>query len=805
METLWQDVRYGWRMLRAKPGFTAVAVTALALGIGANSAIFSVVNAVLLRPLPYPEPGQLAMVWLDNRRQGVRDDITSYPNFSDWRDQNQVFQGMAGVADWRMSLTGAGEPEELHGASVSANFFALMGVNPAAGRGFTAEEEEPGREQVVVLGHGLWQRRFGGEPGVVGRDLILSGRSYQVVGVMPQGFQFPARAELWSPLAPNPRLKAARGAFWLPVVGRLKPGVTRERAQAEMDVIARRLEEQYPNINGGYGINVVALHEQTVGKIRPALLVLLGAVAFVLLIACANVANLLLARAAARQKEIAIRTALGAGRWRLVRQLLTESVMLALAGGALGLLLAIWGIDTLRALSPTNIPRLDQLGIDRHVLLFTLAVSVVTGLVFGLAPTVQAWRATLNETLKEGGRGAAAGAGGQRTRRLLVVLEMAVTLLLLIGAGLMIRSFWRLQQVDPGFNPERLLTLRLSLPRSKYPEGLNVVAFYEQLQERLSALPGVQSVGATTSVLMDNLPNSSGFSIEGRPREPEAQRLELPFDSVTPTYFRSMGIPLLSGRTITPQDVADGPQVALVNEAVVRRYFPNEDPLGKRFKFGDPEDQAPWITIVGVVKDVRRQGLDTAARIASYLPHRQRPARSLEVVIRAAGEPLALAGAARDTIRSLDRDLPITNLRTMSDVLSETSAQRRFNMLLLGLFAGVALLLAAVGIYGVMAYAVTQRTHEIGIRMALGARPRDVLSLVLKQGLGLALAGVALGLGGAFALTRLMASLLYEVSATDPLTFAAVALLLVGVASLASYLPARRATKVDPMIALRYE
>ncbi len=805
METLWQDLRYGLRMLRAKPSFAVVAILALALGIGANTAIFSVVNAVLLSPLPFPQPEQLAMVWLDNRRQDIHDDITSYPNFLDWRDQNHVFQSMAGMRNVSYTLTSVGEPEQLQGASVGANFFQLMGVSPAQGRGFSPEEETPGKDQVVVLGYGLWQRRFGGDSKIIGQTLTLNGQPFTVIGIMPAGFQFPSKAEIWGPLAPSQQLKAARGSFWLPVVGRLKPGVTPQQAQADMNVIAQRLEQQYPQMNAGYGINVVPLHEQVVGQIRLALLVLLGAVAFVLLIACANVANLLLARSAERQKEMAIRTALGASRRRIIGQLLIESLLLGLLGGVFGLLLAKWGLSLLIAFSPANIPRLENIRLDGRVLGFTLLVSLLTGLVFGLVPAWQASKPELNETLKESGRSGGSSARGQQIRKLLVVSEIALALVLLVGAGLMIRSFWQLQKVEVGLVAENVLAVRLGLPRTKYPDGANTAAFYQQLQERLAALPGVKAVGATSGILLQKLANSSIFSIEGRPVEPEAQRLELPFDAVSPNYFRTMGIPLIKGRVFTEQDKRDSLQVAVINETMVRRYFPNEDPIGKRFTFGNPDSNASWITIVGVMRDVRRQGLDEPIRIESFMPHSQAPSRSMEVVIRTASDPLTLAKSVHDAIWSLDKDLPVANIRTVEQILSERTAPRRLNMLLLGLFAVVALVLAAVGLYGVMSYSVTQRTHEIGIRMALGAQPRDVLKLVVGQAAMLAVIGVAIGLAAALALTRLMSRLLFNVSATDPLTFAAIAVMLTAVALLASYLPARRAMKVDPMVALRYE
>jgi putative ABC transport system permease protein len=804
MNTFWQDLRYGLRMLLKNPAFTAVAVIALALGIGANTAIFSVVNGVLLSPLPYPQPEQLAMVWLDNRRQGIRDDITSYPNFLDWRDKNHSFQGMSGMRNLAVNLTGTGEPEELRGAAVAANFFSLMGVNPAQGRGFTTEEEQPGKDKVVILSHGLWRRRFGGDPGILNKTVSLNGEQNTVIGVMPPGFQFPSKAELWAPLAPNERLRAARGAFWLPVVGRLKPGVSRAQAQADMDLIAKQLEQQYPNINAGYGINVMPLHEQMVGNLRRTLLVLLGAVGFVLLIACANVANLLLARAAARQREIAVRAALGAGRWRIVRQLLTESVLLSIVGGALGVLLAWWGLETLLKLSPANLPRLDNIHLDARVLGFTFGLSLLTGLLFGLAPALQTSQLELGETLKEGGR---SGSGSRRTQRLrsaFIVAEIALTLALLIGAGLLIRSFWRLQEVSPGFRSERLLTLQLSLPRTKYPEGAQVVTFFQQLQERLAALPGVESASATTTILLPKLANSSSFTIENHSQDPQAQRLELPFDAVQPNFFQTMDIQLLRGRTFAPQDARGQPDVAIVNETFAKRYFPNEDPVGKRFTFGDGNNPQ-WISIVGVVRDTKRQGLDAPVRIESWLPHAQAPSRSMQVVLRSKGDPLALAGAVREAVWSLDRDLPIPKLQTMEQVLSESVAQRRLSMLLLSIFAAVALLLAAVGIYGVMSYVIAQRTNEIGIRVALGAQAGDVLKLILGQGMKLALLGVGLGLVTTLLLTRLLASLLFGVSATDPATFAGVALLLLLVALLACWLPAWRATKVDPIVALRYE
>ena len=804
MHSFWQDLRYGARMLLKKPGFTLVAIATLSLGIGANTAIFSVINGVLLSGLPYPQPEQLAMVWLDNRRQGIPDDITSYPNFVDWRDRNKTFQGMAGMTSSNLHLTGVGEPEEIRAATVSINFFQVVGVGPALGRGFTAEEERPGSDRVVILSNALWQRRFGGDPGILNKTISLSGISNTVLGIMPPGFQFPENTDMWRPMAPTDGMRSARFSFFLPVIGRLKPGVTRAQAQADLDVIANQIEQQFPDM-AGYGVNVVPVLEQTVGAIRRTLMILFLAVILVLLIACANVANLLLARAAGRRREVALRAALGAGRWRIVRQLLTENMLLAALGGALGVLLAWWGLRLLVDLSPANIPRLENIRLDGRVLWFTLGLSLLTGLIFGLAPALQTTQLKLSETLNEGGRSGAGGRSARLIRGGLVVVEVALTLVLLVGAGLLIRSFWRLQQVDPGFKTDHVLTLRLSLPRSRYTEGAQAVSFFERLQERLGALPGVVAVSATTDIMLQRLATSSSFTIENRPRDPSELSLELPFDRVLPNYFQTMGIQLLLGRAFTAQDGRDSPRVAIVNETFVKRYFPNADPIGKRFTFGDAGPDTQWIAIVGVVRDSKRQGVDQPIRIESFMPLAQMPARSMEVVLRTTGDPLALGNAARGAVWSLDRDLPIPRMQTLEQNLSTRVAQRRLNMLLLGLFASVALVLSAVGIYGVMNYAVTQRTSEIGIRVALGAQTRDVLRLVVGEGMILALAGVVFGLVMTFALTRLMASLLFGVSATDPLTFAAIAALLFGVALLACWIPARRATEVDPMVALRYE
>jgi putative ABC transport system permease protein len=813
MNTLWQDMRYGMRMLWKKPGFTVVAIIALALGIGANTAIFSVVNAVLLRPLPFAEPDRLVIVWMDNRQMQMKEDIHSYPNFIDYRDQNKVFESMAAYRSASLNLTGTGEPERVTGAASTASFFDVMRVAPVAGRVFTAEEDQTGHDKVIVLSYGLWQRRFGGDKAIVGQSVTITGATRTVVGVMPPDFHFPEKeTEFWIPLAPPAELKDSRGAFWLNVIGRLKPGVTLEQARAEMATIASRLEQQYPNSNTNFGTNLVALREQTVGPVRPALLVLLGAVAFVLLIACANVANLLLSRAAAREREFAIRMAMGAGRGRIIRQLLVESLLLALCGAALGITLAMWGLDALRLLMPSDMPRLDLIGMDWRVLAFTVGVSCITALLFGLAPAVQASRPDLNDTLKEGGGKGAAGKGvrSRNIRRALVVSEVALALVLLVGAGLLLKSFSRLRGFDLGFRPEGLLTAKIQLPGLKYREGNQVRLFYRQLFERLENTPGVESAGAITDVFLSKTPNSTRFSIEGRPAFQPGQRVEIPFDSITTNYFQVMGTPIIKGRAFNEQDTEKTPHIVIINETFARRFFSDTDPLGKRIKYGDletPEDQSPWYTIVGVVADTRRTGFDSEVRSETFLPLAQEPAGRLTLVVRAAGgaDPAALTAAVRGAVQAVDPEQPVFDIKTMDQWISETIAQRRLNMILLGIFALVALLLAAVGIYGVISYSVTQRTHEIGVRMALGAQRSDVLKMILGQGIGLTLAGIGIGLVGALFLTRLMASLLFGVSAADPLTFIIVPILLTAVSLLACYIPARRATRVDPMIALRYE
>ena len=803
MNQLLQDLRYAVRMLLAKPSFTVIAVLALAIGIGANTAIFSVVNAILLRPLPYKNFERISMIWMDNPKLGVDQDWHSYPNYMDFKQQNQVYEDMAAFNNRSFNLTGAGEPVRVVGVWTTASMFSVLGVEPVLGRSFTEEEEEPGKDLVVVLSDGLWRSRFAADAGIVGQPVNMNGVNRTVVGVMPASFTFPEKGtEVWIPLALTPQRKQARFAISYKAVGRLKPGITIEQARADMGAIAKQLDDQYSK--SGYGINLIPLNDQETSKVRPALLILLGAVAFVLLIASANVANLLLARAAMREKEIAIRLALGAGRSRIVRQLLTESGLLALVGGGAGLLLAVGGLRALVALSPADIPRLDQTSIDGKVLAFTLGVSLLTGFVFGLVPALQASRADLNDSLKDGGRGST-GIRGGKVRSLLVVAEVAMSLVLLVGAGLLIRSFMRLQQFDLGFNPDNLLTMRIQLPGTKYREGKQVAAFFQQLLQRIENTPGVRSVGAIASIFLTDTPNSTNFSIEGKPVPVGADAIEVPLDAVSPGYFRVMGIPLLSGREFDDRDVEGATPVVIINQTFANRFFSGEDPIGKRFVYGQPAPNNPWMTIVGIVGDMRRTGFDRPVRPETFLPEAQAQDNALTIVARTEGDPASFATALRSEVWAIDRDQSVFSIKTMDATLSEMMSQRRFNMLLLGLFAAVALILAAVGIYGVISYSVTQRTHEIGIRMALGAGSSDVLKLVIGQGMLLVMIGVAAGLIFALLLTRLMSTLLYGVSATDPLTFAALSLTLTGVALVACFVPARRAMKVDPMIALRYE
>jgi putative ABC transport system permease protein len=810
VQTLWQDLLFGLRMMGKRPGFTLVAALTLALGIGANTAIFSVVNAVLLNPFPYREPDKIVRLFVtsvNDNDPGIKS--VSYPDFLDYRAQNQVFTQTAVIDATSLTLMGSEEPERIQCALVSASLFPLLGIQPVLGRAFLPEEDQPQGAPVVILGYGLWQRRFGSSASIIGQNITLTGNRYTVIGVLPAEFKMPSQLmgvgrpyDVWMPVGPSARQRS-RGQHRFEAYARLKSGVTLARAQDDLSLIASRLAAQYPDSNKDKGLGLVPLRELAVRDSRTVLFILLGAVSFVLLIACANVANLLLARAAARQKEIAIRMAMGAGRARIIRQMLTESVLLAVLGGGAGLLLALWGADAFAALHPGGLPRLDEVGIDGRVLGFTFGISLLTGLVFGLAPALQASKSDLLVTIKEGSGQIASSAGSRRIRGLLVISEVALSLVLLIGAGLLINSFWRLQQVNPGIQPDHLLTLRLTLPQNDYRDNQQASHFYQQLLARFGAMPGVESAGAVTI-----LPLGGGFSCDSFTRDdrpaPPGQEPCAEYRSVTPGYFKTMGIALVHGREFTERDLRAAPPVAVINETMARRFFADVNPIGMRIT----PDTGERISreIVGVVRDVKHFGLDKEAGAELYVPYFQDAwARSMTIVLRTSGDPASLSSAARREVWALDKNLPVANIQTMEQLLARSIAEPRFRTLLLGLFASVALLLAASGIYGVMSYAVTQRTPEIGIRMALGASTADVLKLVVGHGMILTLIGVTLGLGAAFTLTRWLKSLLFGISATDPLTFTVIALLMMAVALVACWIPARRATRVDPMVALRYE
>jgi putative ABC transport system permease protein len=812
METLLNELRYDIRSLLKHPGFTAIAVITLALGIGANTAVFSVVNAVLLRPLPYNDPSRLVTIWEESPERDMFQMPVSLANVHDWIDQNTTFEQIAAYTFAELNLTEVGEPARLLTVRSSANLFSLVGAQPILGRGFLPEEDKEGANRVVVLSNGVWRSRFGSDPQVIGRSLTLNNQSHTVIGVMPPGVQFPVGfgymgkvlndpVDLYVPIAPAAN-QLRRGNYSFFAIGRLKTGVAIEQARAEMTAIESRLEQQYPDSNTGIKISLVPTYEQTVKEIRPALLVLLGAVGFLLLIACANIANLMLARTASREKEIAIRSALGASRLRVLRLLLGESLLIALAGGLLGLLLAVWGTAALIGLAPDNIPRLNEVGIDVRVFAFTLAIALITGVVFGLIPALQSAKPDLNEALKEGTRGSTGGVAGRRTRNALVAVEVALSLVLLVGAGLMIKSFVRLQQMNLGFSPDNLLTANLTLSRAKYAEDRQQQAFFKDALQRLQSLPGVQGVAATTALPLTLSISGSDFRIEGRPEPEPGQEMIINTSGVSPDYFRTLGVPVLKGREFTDRDTSDAPMVAVINNDLARTYFANEDPIGKRITFTDGES---WISIVGVSGDVKRLGLDTNAKPEVYLPYLQVASPSMSVVVRSNLDPSNLAAAMKSQIQMIDKDLPLDEAKTMEELLAESNSGRRFNMLLLSLFAGVALLLAIVGIYGVMSYTVAQRTKEIGIRVAIGAQASDVFRMVMGHGMMLALIGIVFGLAAAYGVTRLMASMLFGVEPTDPTTFIGIALLLGVVAFVACYIPGRRATKVDPLVALRYE
>ena len=810
MNSLFKDLRYGIRVLAKNPGSTLVAILALALGIGANSAIFSVVNAVLLRPLRYKDPAHLVVIWETKLSKGIFQESVSPPDYRDWIEHQRVFDQVAALRAQPAVLTGGQLPERVETALVSPSAFELLGVKAALGRTFISEEDQPGRNHVAVLSYGLWQRRFGGDSGVLGKSVIVDGNSFSIVGVTPRDFRLlDTPSELWTPYTLDAKELSQRGFHTLRVIGHLKSGVSQEQAAAEMRSIARRIEEQYADTNSGWSTKIVALRDQLVGDIGPTLWTLLGAVVFVLLIACANVANLLLARAGSREKEIALRTALGANPGRLVRQLLTESVLLGLAGGLVGLALAAWGVSILEQFGPSNLPRLEEVTIDWRVLAFTLSMSVLTGVVFGLAPALSSVRSDLNSILKTSGRGTTGSRSRARWRNALVVSEIASCVVLLAGAGLLIRSFARLESVNPGFRPDHVLTMQIALPETRY-SGQKIALFYQQLVERLHSLAGVQYAGIARNLPLSGSDASLNFVIENRPVESSAEQSRAKYRAASADYFAALGIPLVRGRYFDRTDGEKTPGVVIVNNTMARRFWPGDDPVGKRMKAGF--DGSQWCTIVGIVGDVKHTGLDAETNAEMYYHYRQIPPElmgfvegTMTLVLRTQAEPNSMAAAVRGEVQKLDADLAVFNVKSMQDLLGGSLAQPRFRTLLLGVFAGVALILAATGLYGVIAYAVTQRTNELGVRMALGAQKSDVLKLVVGEGAQLAAMGIGIGLVVALPLMRIISRLLFGVNAADPVTFGATALVILLVTLAASYLPALRAIRVDPVVALRSE
>jgi putative ABC transport system permease protein len=815
MDTILHDLRYGFRTLLKHPGFSLIAVLSLALGIGANTAIFTVVNAVLLKPLPFKEPDHLVMIWEDQSFIGFPRADVAPANYVDWKTQNQAFEDIAALNWKNFNLTGDGEPERILAHGATFNFLPLIGVQPIIGRNFSADEDKPGSEKVAILSYSLWKGRYGGETSVLGRDILLNDEKYSVVGVLPPAFQFlPGDAGIWVPIALNSFQLADRDNHYLTLVARRRTGVSLEQSQTDIMVISQQIAQEHPDYARNLKSVVVPLHEYLSGSIRRPLIMLLVAVGFVLLIACANIAGLLLSRAAARRREIAVRTALGASRLRIIRQLLTESILLAGIGGVLGLAVAFWSLALLKELIPPGMALSTRLKIDLPVLGYALGVSLLAGIIFGLVPAFQASRGDLNQALKQGsGRGTSGGAS-HKLRSAFVVAEVALALLLLIGAGLMIRTVSNLRNQYSVFQPEQLLTLRTTFPDNKYrdlseyirTEHPRRLAFYSQVLERVSSLPGVVSAGYSTSVPLVWKGGVNGFTIEGRPPDPSVVPNAI-HRQVSAGYFQTMRIKLRNGRFFDDRDTELSMPVAIVNESLARAYWPDEDAIGKRFKLGVPN--APWLTIVGIVTDIRQMGMDVPVKAEMYFPYRQISSHPWygprDLVVRTSGDPMAIVSGVREVIRDADPDQPVSNIATMEEVLTRETGPRRLGMILLSIYAGLALLLASLGVYGVLSYLVVQQTPEIGVRMALGASRVDVLGLVMKSGVLLVLSGVLIGAISAFALTRLMTSLLFEVSATDPLTFFAISLLLIVVALVACFVPARRATKVDPMIALRYE
>ena len=820
--TLWQDIRYGARMLLKNPGVTFIVIIALALGIGANTAIFSVINSVLIRPLPYEESERLVFL---NEKSPVLDEMSiSYPNFTDWRNQNQTFEKMGVYNRASYNLTGGGEPERIVTGQVSADLFSVLRVNAAHGRVFTNDEDKPGGAPVVVLSHGLWQRRFGGQTSILGQAITLNNKSYTVIGIMPESYLYPSRVEMWVPvgqLSDQVSWQSRGNHPGLYGVARLKPGVTFEQADADMNNVGANLEKQYPDSNASTRPRLRPLMEIFVVDVRRTLWIIFAVVGAVLLIACANIANLLLARATARRKEMAIRTAVGASRWRIARQLLTESILVSMIGGAVGLFLAYWGVQLILYMSPDAIPRSREIGLSWMVLLFTIGVSFVTGILFGLIPAIQSGSVDVHETLKETGRSMSAR---HWLRSSLVVGEVATTLVVLIFAGLMIRSFYKLQQVNPGFSHDRLTSFSISLPAKKYSSDEVVGSFYSRLMENIRALPGVESAAAASGLPLGNNGWQTSFVVDGQPEPPRDQTPLMEACLVTPDYFKAMNIPVLRGRVFTDRDDRShlagrdmskmneiersiaGLTSIVVDEEFARRHWPNEDPIGKRIRLGGPDPTNPKLEVIGVVGRVKMESLNqNSDRVQGYFAFNQTPSEGMTVIIKGASDPNLLISSARNAVKELDPDQPIYNPRTMGEIRAESVQGEKLTLTLLSLFAGIALVLAIVGIYGVMSYSVTQRTHEIGIRMAIGARPRDVFKMILGHGMKLALIGVGLGLGLAFLVTRFMVTLLFGVEPTDATTFGSITAILIGVALLACYLPGRRATKVEPTISLRYE
>ncbi len=811
MSVLLHDLRYAFRILRKNPSFTVIAALTLALGIGATTAIFSVADALLWKPIPLPQLDRLTMVFEKNQKRSDDWNTVSPANYLDWKSQSTVFDRMYFYRWGNANLTSAaGDPERVQSFLVSGDFFDALGVKPALGRTFLPDEVEPGHEDVVVLGYGLWRRRFAADPDILKRTVQLDRRAYRVIGVMPKDFVFPMTAELWMPLALTTQDRNQRAAKMLFPVARLKPGATQAQARVEMERIARRLEQQYPDTNRNWSATVIPLHKFMIGDLTEQYtLMLLGAAGFLLLIACANVANLQFARATGRMREVAVRTALGAGRWRVIRSLLTESVLISLFGAALGLLIAFWGVDLIRAGMPVDVERFipgwQAIRIDSRALFFTLGVAVFSGIVSGLAPALQSTRPNLNETLREGDRASSAGRARRSLRNILVAAETALAMVLLVGAGLMVKGFTNLIDSEKFMRPGTLLTMEIALPEAVYKEDHRVTAMYSQMVSRFEALPGVQSAAAAGSIPHTGFNSSRAITIEGKPAPAAGEQQIAQNNSISPEYFHTLGLPLRKGRAFTEQDGPDAPRVAIVTERLVQRFLPGEDPIGKRIKFGGVNSKSPWMTIVGVSADIRQNVWDRLPRPMVYVPHVQVPSRSMALIIRASHDPLNLVAPVRATVRALDSGLAIDELKTMERVIREEAIALNYMAVLMGVFGVLALVLSAMGVYAIMSYSVTERTHEIGVRMALGARNNHVLSAVMLRGSLTTLIGLVVGLGMAFALARLLASLVYGITATDPATFAGNALALAVSAALATYIPARRATRVDPMIALRYE